>query len=53
MSITGVLSIGNGEKCPFCDLINTKDIDILKHFITQHPKEMNKGIFGDADKESD
>ena len=47
MSITGILSIGNGEKCPFCDMIMEKDTDTLKHMINKHPKELSKELFGD------
>ena len=34
--ITGILAIGNGEKCPFCELIVTEDTDTLKHMINYH-----------------
>ena len=47
MDITGMLAIGNGEKCPFCDIINTKDFDILKHMIEDHGRSINKALFGD------
>ena len=46
MNITGILAIGNGEKCPFCDLIITEDTDTLKHMEEYHKKELNKAIFG-------
>ena len=48
MNITGMLAIGNGEKCPFCDMIMEKDTDALKHMINEHPKELSKELF-DAD----
>ena len=41
MDITGMLAIGNGEKCPFCELINKEDLDILGHMINNHSKEIN------------
>ena len=47
ISITGVLAIGNGEKCPFCDLINEKDLDILGHMIENHKENINNVLFGD------
>tara|TARA_Y100000034_G_C6666051_1_gene292198 strand:+ start:446 stop:604 length:159 start_codon:yes stop_codon:yes gene_type:complete len=47
MDITGMLAIGNGEKCPFCEIINTKDFDILKHMIEGHKTEINKVLFGE------
>ena len=45
MSITGLLSIGNGEKCPFCELIIEKDTDTLKHMIEFHQDELSKELF--------
>ena len=47
MSITGLLAIGNGEKCPFCKLIITKATDTLKHMIDCHQKEFNKELFNE------
>ena len=47
MDITGMLAIGNGEKCPFCDLINEEDLDILGHMIEDHKKDINRILFGD------
>ena len=46
MNITGVLAIGNGEKCPFCDLIITEDINSLVHMTESHKEELNKVLFG-------
>jgi|TARA_Y100000034_G_scaffold14855_1_gene15589 hypothetical protein len=45
MDITGMLAIGNGEKCPFCDLII--DDDTLGHLIENHKEDVNKVLFGD------
>ena len=47
MDITGMLAVGNGEKCPFCDIINEKDLDILGHMIEGHKTEINQVLFGD------
>ena len=47
MSITGLLAIGNGEKCPFCELIMDEDTDTLKHKIDCHQKELNKELFNE------
>ena len=47
MDITGMLAVGNGEKCPFCDLINEEDLDILGHMIEDHKKDINRILFGD------
>ena len=45
MEITGFVAIGNGEKCPYCDLIQGKDFDdSLEHFKTEHPKEFAKSL---------
>ena len=32
----GMLAIGNGEKCPFCKTIMTKDIKIFDHIYKNH-----------------
>ena len=32
----GMLAIGNGEKCPFCEIIMTKDIKIFDHIYKNH-----------------
>ena len=45
MSITGMLAVGNGEKCTFCELIVNKDTDILKHMLHNHPQELSKELF--------
>ena len=47
MNITGILAIGNGEKCPFCKLIITEYIDALVHMTEAHKEELNKTLFGD------
>ena len=47
MSITGMMAIGNGEKCPHCELINEKDTDFLKHMMENHLKEFNKELFNE------
>ena len=47
--ITGMLAIGNGEKCPFCELVVDEDMDILKHMIEHHKTDLNKTLFGDTD----
>ena len=45
MNITGMLSVGNGEKCPFCDDII--DDDSFIHLIENHKLEINEVLFGD------
>ena len=50
MTISGMLEIGNGEKCPFCDLINEEDTDIYGHMIENHKVDINKVLFGKEDK---
>ena len=44
MNITGMLAIGNGEKCPFCEDII--DDDTLGHLIEKHKEEVNAVLFG-------
>ena len=48
MDITGLIAIGNGEKCPYCKL-NEKDYytDIVKHLMEKHPKELSKELFNE------
>ena len=47
MDITGIMAIGNGKKCPYCELINEEDTDILKHMMENHRKEFNKELFNE------
>ena len=37
--ITGMLAIGNGEKCPFCETIMDEDKDTFKHLTDNHSEE--------------
>jgi len=46
MSITGMLSIGNGEKCPFCELIIEQDT--VKHMMEFHQDNLSKELKIDA-----
>ena len=46
LEITGILAIGVGEECPFCELIIEEDTDTLKHMIFCHKKSLNKVLFG-------
>lgn len=49
--ITGMLAIGNGEKCPFCDVINDPEtIDITDHLLNEHPQEFEKALFGNKEE---
>ena len=34
-----MIAVGNGEKCPFCDIIVDKDTDVVKHLTQKHPNE--------------
>jgi len=40
--ITGMLAVGVGEKCPFCEHIMIVNDD---HVQTQHPTELVKALF--------
>ena len=45
MDITGMLAIGNGEKCPFCeDIMND---DTLSHLMKNHKEKVNEVLFGE------
>ena len=50
MTISGMLEIGNGEKCPFCDLINEEDTDIYEHMIEHHKEDLTKVLFNKENK---
>lgn len=43
-----MIAIGNGEKCPWCEIINTPEVDITTHFISEHEKEFFKALEGDS-----
>jgi hypothetical protein len=41
----GILPIGNGEKCPFCEIIMTKDIRIFDHIFANHKEQLIEHLF--------
>ena len=43
--ITGILEFGNGEKCPFCDIIITEDITAYDHLTDEHQDELLAALF--------
>tara|TARA_Y100001963_G_scaffold137892_1_gene202072 strand:+ start:1355 stop:1501 length:147 start_codon:yes stop_codon:yes gene_type:complete len=45
MNISGILAIGNGEKCPYCEIIIEDNTDTLKHLMDSHPKELEQTLF--------
>ena len=49
--ITGMVAVGNNEKCPYCDDIMTKGIDISKHLTDNHRRKLVEALFGDTDEE--
>ena len=44
MEITGMLAIGNGESCPFCNQIMTTETNTLSHLLNNHPDETFAGL---------
>jgi len=50
MNITGFLAIGNEEKCPYCDLMITEETDSLSHMINEHPKQLKKILYPQAER---
>ena len=52
MDIAGMIAIGDGEKCPFCDLIMEDFLidgkDSFDHLSTEHEKEMLVALFPDS-----
>ena len=43
--MVGMLAIGNGEKCPFCEIIMTKDIKIFDHILKNHEEKLVENLF--------
>ncbi len=43
--IMGMLPIGNGEKCPFCEMLMTKDIRIFDHIFANHKEQLIEHLF--------
>ena len=48
MSISGTIAIGNGEKCPYCELIIEENMDTIKHLMDKHPVELVQALFNKA-----
>mgnify|MGYP003656867660 CR=1 FL=1 len=46
MTIDKIITIGNGEKCPYCDLIITADINSAKHLLSNHAEQTITDLFG-------
>ena len=40
-----MLAIGNGEKCPFCETVMTKDIKIFDHIYNKHKEKLLENLF--------
>ena len=47
LNISGTLAIGNGEKCPYCELIIEENIDTIEHMKANHEKELLIELFGE------
>ena len=45
--MSGILAIGYGEKCPYCELIMLEDMDILAHMNIKHQEELELALFGE------
>jgi len=45
-----MIAIGYGEKCPYCDLIVTKETDVMDHLQTKHKEEFLKDAFNHEEK---
>ena len=48
-NLSGMLEVGVCEKCPFCDLILTKVIDIWSHMESDHQDELLANLFPEKD----
>ena len=40
-----MIAIGNNEKCPWCDIIITEEIDTLEHLMNNHTMEAMEMLF--------
>ena len=49
MSITNLLAVGNGEKCPYCEMIVDKNTDIASHLLKYHEEQVMNHLF-DSDE---
>jgi len=47
--ITGVIEVGNGEKCPFCDIIVTEKLDFYEHLTAEHQDDLLASLFKKGD----
>lgn len=47
MSITGMIAIGNGEKCPYCDEILNENQQ--EHLFEKHEEQMMGDLFPKGD----
>ena len=46
----GMLAIGNGEKCPYCETIITEKIDVMEHMKEKHESKLIEQLFGKENK---
>ena len=49
MDITGLIAIGNDEKCPFCEIVVNERNDTFDHIIENHKEDVKKILFGDEE----
>ena len=47
LNVTGMIAIGNGEECPYCDLIMEEDFDSIKHVLDCHKKQIVEELFNE------
>ena len=45
-----MIAVGNGEKCPYCDIVldsrpDYEGEDITAHLLDKHPEEVLKDLF--------
>jgi len=45
MNVTGMVSWGNGEPCPFCKSIDVPDGEHMNHIMENHQDELAKKLF--------
>ena len=35
-----MITVGNGEKCPYCEIVITENINIVRHFFKYHEDQV-------------
>ena len=47
MNIAGMIAIGNGERCPYCDIVLEKDVS--QHLLDHHAEQVMEHLFDEEE----